>query len=627
MSDSSNNKYKKTIIVFMAILIVFLVIVDFLIITHQENTLMATISHHANHEAELMGTALRERILKNDYDKIKNFITNWGKEQADIVKIVVSSAGGFEIAKYQRTAKAEHSLAIHKYAYQNDLLLLKLAIELDLTKEKDRLFNLAVQLIAGSVIFTIGLGFALWTTIDKMAIRPLDREIAMRTELARAQREAYLSLEQERNLFMSGPTVIIKRRFAENMPVEYISANIKDITGYSSDEMISGELDFTTIVPEEDRLQLMEEMSQSLDSDLDSYATNPWRIRHKSGHIIWFVGHINFLKNKNGDITHSLGYLVDITRQKQAEENIKKINLALKALTRCRQVLLHANNENELLNDICRVLVEEIGYQLAWIGYAEEDERKTVRPVAFYETKPGYVESIFVSWREDQHGKGPTGMAVRLGETQFVRDIHQDATFDPWRSKGLDYGFNSVVGIPIKLGDYILGAITVYSKDINAFDPDEIKILEDLTADIAYGIATIRTQKERTLAQTELHESQKMLQLVLDSIPVRVFWKDFYSIYMGCNRLFASDAGLSHPDEVVGKTDLDLAWGNQPEAQQFRMDDRDIIQSGRAKLSVEEQQHKADGTIIWVEKSKIPLTDDQGKVIGVLGTYNDITER
>ncbi len=116
-----------------------------------------------------------------------------------------------------------------------------------------------------------------------------------------------------------------------------------------------------------------------------------------------------------------------------------------------------------------------------------------------------------------------------------------------------------------------------------------------------------------------------MLQLVLDTIPVRVFWKDRDSVFRGCNRVFAMDAGFSSPDELVGKTDYDVPWRDQAEL--YRADDRKVMESGKPKLHYEEPQTTPDGRLLWLRTSKIPLRDSQGHVIGVMGVYEDVTER
>ena len=130
---------------------------------------------------------------------------------------------------------------------------------------------------------------------------------------------------------------------------------------------------------------------------------------------------------------------------------------------------------------------------------------------------------------------------------------------------------------------------------------------------------------ERKKAEAKLRDTQQMLQLVLDTIPVRVFWKDKDCVYLGCNKLFAEDSGWKDPDKLIGKTDFDMGWKQQAEL--YRADDQDVMRRGIRKLNYEEPQTTPDGKQIWLETSKIPLTDQNGEVMGILGTYHDITDR
>jgi PAS domain S-box-containing protein len=116
-----------------------------------------------------------------------------------------------------------------------------------------------------------------------------------------------------------------------------------------------------------------------------------------------------------------------------------------------------------------------------------------------------------------------------------------------------------------------------------------------------------------------------MLQLVLDTIPVRVFWKDRDSVYLGCNRLLLEDAGLSSAAGIIGRNDYELPW--QDQAELYRADDRLVMETGKSKLAYEEPQTTPEGRRIWLRTFKVPLRDEEGGVIGVLGTYEDITER
>ncbi|MEO5373916.1 MAG: response regulator [Alphaproteobacteria bacterium] len=124
---------------------------------------------------------------------------------------------------------------------------------------------------------------------------------------------------------------------------------------------------------------------------------------------------------------------------------------------------------------------------------------------------------------------------------------------------------------------------------------------------------------------SDLARSQNILQNVIDTAPIRVFWKDLNLRYLGCNPAFVQDAGKSHPNEVIGEDDFQMAWAAQAEL--YRADDRRVMETGVAKLSYEEPQTTPDGRTIWLSTSKVPLRNRLNETIGVLGIYEDITKR
>mgnify|MGYP003109000454 CR=1 FL=1 len=130
---------------------------------------------------------------------------------------------------------------------------------------------------------------------------------------------------------------------------------------------------------------------------------------------------------------------------------------------------------------------------------------------------------------------------------------------------------------------------------------------------------------EQKQAELELEESRRMLQHVLDTIPVRVFWKDTRSVFLGCNQLLADDLGQKCSSDLVGRTDFDF-FSNE-EAERFQYDDQQVMRSGKDKIAYEEPLKPPNGQIIWLRTSKVPLRDPDGNIIGVLGTYEDITSR
>ncbi len=140
---------------------------------------------------------------------------------------------------------------------------------------------------------------------------------------------------------------------------------------------------------------------------------------------------------------------------------------------------------------------------------------------------------------------------------------------------------------------------------------------------VQWLMAFLISQRKRV--ESELSQSRQMLRLILDTIPQRVFWKDRNSKFLGCNRSFALDGGYSDPKELVGKDDFETPW--KVMADRYRADDRQVLDTGKPKISYDEPQVRHDGAKFWLTTSKVPLLDQDGSVIGVLGTYEDITER
>jgi PAS domain S-box-containing protein len=130
---------------------------------------------------------------------------------------------------------------------------------------------------------------------------------------------------------------------------------------------------------------------------------------------------------------------------------------------------------------------------------------------------------------------------------------------------------------------------------------------------------------DRKDAEKALKESRTLLQTIIDSVPMRVFWKDQHLRYLGCNPAFAHDAGKSTPRELLGQDDHQLAWAEQ--AALYQADDRAVMASGIAKLLYEEPQTTPEGRTIWLRTSKVPLRNGGGEISGILGVYEDITER
>lgn len=138
--------------------------------------------------------------------------------------------------------------------------------------------------------------------------------------------------------------------------------------------------------------------------------------------------------------------------------------------------------------------------------------------------------------------------------------------------------------------------------------------------------ALLLAVQRRKQAEELLGQNRRMLREVLDMTPQSIFWKDRESVYLGCNAVFAKAIGLDDPEQVVGKTDFDLPWPRE-EAEAYRADDREVILANQVKRHIIEPLQQADGSRLWIDTTKVPLLNDQGQIYGVLGVYDDVTEK
>lgn len=268
----------------------------------------------------------------------------------------------------------------------------------------------------------------------------------------------------------------------------------EQLTGRKADEVIGKQIDI--LFPEERKDEALTLIRQAQKGE--RWETVEIPILDSGGAVrtaLWNSATLYSADGKTVVATMAQGQ--DITERKQAEEALRSVNRALKTLSACNHTLAHSNSEEHLLNDMCRVIVEQGGYLLAWVGYAQADEAKSLQPVAQYAVRPGYLDAVVISWGKGPAGQGPAGTAVRNRQTQIVRHITSDPRMAQWRDKALDYGYQSIVSLPLHQDGGILGVLTIYAAEPDAFDTEEVVLLEELAGDLAYGIRSLRTRVDR----------------------------------------------------------------------------------------------------------------------------------
>jgi PAS domain S-box-containing protein len=266
---------------------------------------------------------------------------------------------------------------------------------------------------------------------------------------------------------------------------------------------------------------------------------------------------------------------------------------------------------------------------MVWVGYAEHDEAKTVRPVAWAGSDSGgYVANAKLTWADDtERGRGPTGKAIRSGEISYVQDFITDPQMAPWRKSALQHGYRSSIALPLKDENLkVFGVLQIYSSEPNAITPDEIRLLEELASDLAFGITGLRNRDERKRMEAEARESQERFQMVFDNAfdGISIFSEDpdpFKRKLVDCNERYAAMAGRSREELLKFESPQTLMVPLEDTTNKNRLEslNKGTVYQGYSSWI------RPDGKENIIEYVGMPITW-QGKAY-TIGIDRDITER
>ena len=330
----------------------------------------------------------------------------------------------------------------------------------------------------------------------------------------------------------------------------------------------TGEFFFRQIHPD-DRERVRREVEDCLaaGTDLDTQM----RVVRPDGQVRWLAAKGRIKRGPNGRLTHMIGVNFDVTDRKLDEQRLRDSENRLRTML---------NSEPEcvkLIDAQCRLLeMNPAGLAMIEVDSAEQVLGRCVLDIVVPEHRD----------------------AVRAAMEQAFAGQTAAVTFEIVGMKGTRRWMESYVS-PLRDGDGRVAAALAVTRDITA----------------------------RIQAEAAVRASQQMLETVMNNIPQGVFWKDRDSVYLGSNRVSLKAGGFERPEELIGKRDCDLP-GLLPEEAAFYVEkDREVMATGKPQLGIVETMTLPDGSQIWLETSKLPLLDADGNVVGVLGTWQDITER
>ena len=205
----------------------------------------------------------------------------------------------------------------------------------------------------------------------------------------------------------------------------------------------------------------------------------------------------------------------DITARKIAEEELRKADRAFRTLSEFNQTMVRQTDEMELLRQVCRIVADVGGYRLVWVGFAENDEDKSVVPIvsAGYDDD-GYLAQAKISWADNERGRGPCGVSIRTGKLSVSQNAELNPAFAPWRLEAAKRGIASSISLPLIVEGSVIGSLGIYASEPDAFDQAESNLLNDLAQNLAYGIESIRVAEQRRRSEEELREYASRLELV-----------------------------------------------------------------------------------------------------------------
>jgi len=239
-------------------------------------------------------------------------------------------------------------------------------------------------------------------------------------------------------------------------------------------------------------------------------------IRPTDGELRWMAGYGDFEYDDSDKAVRFVGCIQDITVQKAAEAKIKRLSVLYAALSECSQAIVRSKSSDELLERVCRIVVDQGEMKLAWIGMA--DASGGVRVQAAYGPGIGYLEGIRVTWNAgDPLGRGPTGTAIREGKPFWCHSFMSDARTAPWQERADRFGWKSTASIPLHLRGKTIGALTIYDDVSEVFDDDVRRLFIEMEKTISFALDYFATENERERGEVALRESEERLRAITDS--------------------------------------------------------------------------------------------------------------
>jgi len=334
---------------------------------------------------------------------------------------------------------------------------------------------------------------------------------------------------------------------------------------------------------------------------------------------------IALLSTLAADVAFGIGSLRKEAARRQTEARLARVSRARRVMAEGNHVLMHATDETEMLQRMCKIAVESGGYKQAWVGYATEDGARPVYPAAH----AGYGDAdepmtSGSTWTPDGRYQGTMGQVLATGEIDIARDILNQPGHERRRERATRLGFQSAICLPLRNGGRLLGAVAFYAAEPDAFDDEEIALLRELVDDIAFGVSILRTRIAHRKAEAALRESEEQFSQLAHNIP-QAFW---ITDVAHKRTLFVSAAA----EKIIGRPLEEIRDNPRFLVRAVHRDDRKRVHAARKMALIDGYDVtyrivRPDGSTRWLRDRAFPVRDAEGKPYRVAGIAEDITER
>jgi PAS domain S-box-containing protein len=394
-----------------------------------------------------------------------------------------------------------------------------------------------------------------------------------------------------------------------------VNQRLCDIVGYSPEELSFRT--FHEITHPADLEKSVDHVRRLLAGEINTYTLEKRYIR-KDRSIVPVNLTVSLVREAAGRPKHFIALFEDITDRKLAEAELLKTNRALQLISLFNQELVRATDEKALLQAACDLAVQKGGYRLAWVGFAEQDEAKSVRPVANSGVNDGYLDTANISWANTERGRGPTGTAIRTGRPVIVQDTSSNPAFEPWRQAALKRGFASSIALPLKDGDCCFGVLMLYSAEPAVLNSDETQLLGEMAGDLAYGIVSLRHRAERAKAEAEVERTAREWQATFDASNDAIWILDKDQRVLRSNKTAERHFRRSCAD-MLGRHCWTIVHGAAEP-----IPDCPFIRARKSGRRETMELHQGGR---WFEVTVDPIRDAAGQPSGAVHIVSDITER